>query len=87
MWVNLWQIYAAIELGGGVITATLENGYFADGVEHSVAMARQKHQLVITVDNTQGKVVSGSNKSKELNLGIKPELHIGGIPKDSKYYG
>lgn len=74
-----------IELGGGEIEAASDI-IVSDGEQHTVGVNRDEHRLAITVD---GKIFPkiGSDKSKQLNLGANPELHLGGIPKDSKYYG
>ena len=61
--------------------------YVADNVKHTVRVNRQDNNMFIDIDGEDEKTVSGSKSSKELNLGSNPELHIGGIPKDSKYYG
>lgn len=76
---------AAIELGGGEIVAT-SNKAVSDGEEHTVKVNRYEHQLSIMVDDSSEATI-GNPISKQLNLGANPELHLGGVPKDSKYYG
>lgn len=73
-------------MGGGEITAS-EETFLADGVEHKIDVARQDNIIVLNVDRTSDIVVTGPASAKQLNLGANPELHIGGIPKDSGYYG
>lgn len=58
----------------------------SDGEEHTVNVNRFQNDLTIVVDGDSVKEI-GSPTSKQLNLGLNPELHLGGIPKDSKYYG
>lgn len=75
-----------MQLGGGEIKAAVKK-YVADNEEHTVRVNRIDNNMYIDIDNDDGETVSGSPSSKQLNLGANPELHIGGIPQDSKYYG
>lgn len=59
----------------------------SDGKEHTVTLTRYENNAKLVVDVGEGSRVTGSAASKELNLGANPELHFGGIPKDSQYYG
>ncbi|XP_067931597.1 laminin subunit alpha-like [Watersipora subatra] len=79
------KINAAIQLGAGEITVTIDQLY-DDGEEHEVFVNRVDNQLYIKVGDDDDTMV-GSDKSLVLNLGVYPELHFGGIPKDSQYYG
>ena len=74
------------------MTASLPE-FYADGKTYEVEMRRQdnKMKLEVTEDVQNGAsddvLVTGPESSKQLNLGTNPDIHIGGIPKDSAYYG
>lgn len=61
--------------------------FLADGKEHLVNVRRQFSVSLLELDNGPRKIINGSARATQLNLGRNPELHIGGIPKDSGYYG
>lgn len=79
-------MHATLELGGGEITAKIEEKSFDDGKEYSLSIQRENNQLYLKVEGYEANA-AGPMSSTQLNLGQKPELHIGGIPKDSNYYG
>lgn len=75
------------------MTASLDREY-SDGVTYDVEMLRQDNMMNLKVTNVDvsteeavQKLVTGPSSPKQLNLGDNPEIHIGGIPKDSNYFG
>lgn len=79
------QVYVTFELGGGEITATV-NQSVSNGTEFELHVERQNNIVRLTLGD-QVVTEHGPTTSTELNIGANPELHLGGIPKDSMYNG
>lgn len=68
------------------MTATLPRN-IDDGLPHEIIVKRKDNMLYLEEKNAESNLTTGPPSPSQLNLGSNPEIHIGGIPKDSNYYG